>query len=95
MINFNPAVSGAGVGAGPGGGLDLDTINSSLGQITASTENNLNNLLTTIGAKDSPSVTDSLALQQALGNWTITIQTSSTVTKDFFDSLKEVLQKAG
>jgi type III secretion apparatus needle protein len=77
------------------GGIDLGTINGSLSHLSQATEDNLNNLLTTIGAKDSPSVTDMLSLQQGLQNWSVTIESSSTVTKDFFDTLKEILQKAG
>jgi type III secretion apparatus needle protein len=90
MVNF-----GSSMAVGATGGIDLDSINGSLNQLTQSTETTLNNLMTTVGAKDSPSVTDMLALQQGLQNWSVTIQTSSTVTKDFFDTLKEVLQKAG
>ena len=90
MINFGASMATGVVG----GGLDLGTINGAMNNLLTSTENSLNTLLTTISAKENPSVTDMLSLQQGLNNYTVTIQTSSTITKDFFDSLKEVLQKA-
>ncbi len=36
-----------------------------------------------------------LSLQQALQNWTVMIESSSTTTKDFYDSIKGIVQKAG
>ncbi|HLA73997.1 MAG TPA: EscF/YscF/HrpA family type III secretion system needle major subunit [Steroidobacteraceae bacterium] len=90
MINFGTSMA-TGVA---GGGLDLGTINGAMNNLLTSTENSLNTLLTTISAKENPSVTDMLSLQQGLNNYTVTIQTSSTITKDFFDALKEIIQKA-
>ncbi len=84
----------AAVGGVAGGGLDLGLINGTMNNLLTSTETNLNTLMTTIGAKYSPSITDMLSLQQGLQNWSVSVQASSTITKDFFDSLKEVLQKA-
>jgi hypothetical protein len=90
MVGFGTSMA---VGI-PSGGIDLGTINGTMNNLLTSTDNNLNTLMTTIGAKDSPSITDMLSLQQGLQNWSVSIQASSTITKDFFDSLKEVLQKA-
>lgn len=84
-----------GLSVGAAGGVDIGFINSTLNQVVQSTEGSLNTLLTTIGSKDSPSVTDMLSLQQGLQNWTVTVQASSTVTKDFYDAIKEVIQKSG
>lgn len=87
MVNIGSAM-------GVSGGIDLGTINGALGHLQQSSEDTLNNLLTTIGSKDSPSVTDMVALQQGLQNWSVTMEANSTITKDFFDTLKEILQKA-
>jgi len=90
MINV-----GSGLSLGAGGGIDIGFINSTLNQLVSASEGSLNTLLTTIGGKANPSVTDMLSLQQGLQNWTVTIQASSTVTKDFYDAMKEVIQKSG
>ncbi len=91
MINFGSAAAPTGLGSG---GITIASINSTMSTLVQSTETNLNTLMTTIGGEASPSVTDMLSLQQGLSNWSVTIEATSTITKDFFDSLKEVLQKA-
>ncbi len=82
---------------GPGiqGGIDIGTINSTLNQLVQSSEGSLTALLTEVSGKESPSTTDMLSLQQALQSWTVVIQATSTTTKDFYDALKEIVQKAG
>ena len=77
-----------------GGGISFQTINQTLNKLLESSENSLSTLLTSIGAMSNPSTTDMLSLQQALESWTTIIQTSSTTTKDFYDALKETVQKA-
>jgi Type III secretion needle MxiH, YscF, SsaG, EprI, PscF, EscF len=89
MVGF-----GAAAVTGVSGGLDLGTINGTMNGLLTSSENSLNTLMTTIGSKDSPSITDMLSLQQGLQTWSVSVQASSTIVKDFFDSMKEVLQKA-
>ncbi|MEJ0035272.1 MAG: EscF/YscF/HrpA family type III secretion system needle major subunit [Gammaproteobacteria bacterium] len=84
-----------GLGLNMAGGIDFGTINSTLNQMIQSSEGSLNSLLTTVSQKPTPSTTDMLSLQQALQNWTVMIQTSSTTTKDLYDALKEIVQKAG
>lgn len=91
MLNFT-AVQGAGII--PGGGISFQTINQTLNKLLVSSENSLNTLLTSISQQQNPSTTDMLSLQQALEAWTTVIQTSSTTTKDFYDALKETVQKA-
>jgi hypothetical protein len=92
MINFG--ASAAAVGGVAGGGLDLGAINGTMNNLLTSTETSLSTLMSTIGAEASPSITDMLSLQQGLQNWSVSVESTSTITKDFFDSLKEVLQKA-
>ena len=89
MVSFGSAMV-----TGVSGGLDIGTINGAMNGLLTSSENSLNTLMTTIGAKDSPSITDMLSLQQGLQTWSVSVQASSTIVKDFFDSMKEVLQKA-
>lgn len=90
MVSFGAsAVTGV-----PAGGIDLGSINGTMNNLLTNTENSLNTLMTTIGAKDSPSITDMLSLQQGLQNWSVSVNASSTIVKDFFDSMKEVIQKA-
>jgi hypothetical protein len=89
MVSF-----GSSMVTGVSGGLDIGTINGAMNGLLTSSENSLNTLMTTIGAKDSPSITDMLSLQQGLQTWSVSVQASSTIVKDFFDSMKEVLQKA-
>lgn len=75
-------------------GISFETINSTLNSLVASSETSLSSLLTSISQKTDPSTTDMLSLQQALESWTTVIQASSTATKDFYDALKETVQKA-
>jgi hypothetical protein len=91
-MNFG---SNMALGSSAGSGISFGTINSTLNQLVQSSENSLGSLLTSISGKANPTTTDMLSLQQALENWTVCIQASSTTTKDFYDSLKEVVQKAG
>jgi hypothetical protein len=76
------------------GGISFSTINNTLIQLVQSSESSLSTLLTTISKKSDPSTTDMLNLQQSLEAWTTIIQASSTTTKDFYDALKETVQKA-
>jgi type III secretion protein F len=76
------------------GGITFNTINSTLNQLVADSENSLSTLLTSISQQANPSSTDMLNLQQALENWTTILESSSTTTKDFYDALKETVQKS-
>ncbi len=80
--------------AGAAGGISFSTINATLNQLVTTSESSLSTLLTTISAKSDPSTTDMLSLQQALENWTTILQASTTTTKDFYDALKETVQKS-
>jgi len=79
---------------GYGGGVTFGMINSTLNQMVQSADSSLSTQLTTISQKANPSSTDMLSLQQALENYTVVIEASATTTKDFYDALKEVIQKA-
>jgi len=79
---------------GYGGGVTIGLINSTMNQMELSAENTLSNELTTISQKQNPSATDMLSLQQALENYTVVIEASATTTKDFYDALKEIIQKS-
>ncbi len=92
---YGMGVGSAGSPGGYTGGISFDTINNTVNSLVKSSEDNLNTLLTTISQKENPSSTDMLTLQQGLMNWTTMVQTSSTVTKDLYDALKETVQKAG
>ncbi len=91
MSNFGIQTTGLGAA----GGISFATINSTLNQLVQTSENSLSSLLTSISQKANPSTTDMLSLQQALQNWTVMIESSSTTTKDFYDSIKGIVQKAG
>ncbi len=88
MINIKGQALGA------GGGISFNTINSTLNQLVVASESSLSSLLTSISQKSDPSSTDMLSLQQALESWTTILETSSTTTKDFYDALKETVQKS-
>jgi|GEM_PF-2258497 len=91
MVNFGNAP----LTINAGGGITFQTVNTTLNALLTTTESKLSDLLTTISEKDNPSTTDMLSLQQSLAEWTTVIQASSTTTKDFYDALKETIQKAG
>ena len=74
------------------GAITFQTLNSSLAQVTARREAELQNTITGLG--DNPSTGDLLVLQQQMQQWTMFTQIQSTIVKDISDAMKGVIQKA-
>lgn len=74
------------------GALTFQTLNSSIAQVTARRETELQNTISQLG--DSPSTGDLLLLQQQVQQWTMFTQIQSTIVKEVSDAMKGVIQKA-
>lgn len=76
-------------------GMSLSAIGTLLNTASNTMESNLQTNLTALAAKTDPSTADMLVMQQALQQWTLMVQTQSTVVKELGDALKGIVQKAG
>jgi hypothetical protein len=78
------------------GGLNLNTINNSIGSALQAKETQFTSTMSTIESKGSDSVSqfDLLAVQQQMQQLNMFVDLLSTIVKSFSDSVKGVIQKS-
>lgn len=75
--------------------IDLSSLTSTLGAVINNNDATLQQALKNVSAKDNPSATDLLDLQQQSQNYTLSVETTSTMVKMLGDLLKSIVQKSG
>lgn len=75
--------------------MDLTTISSALNKVCDAGDASLQKVMDSISAKETPSSVDLAQLQQAMQQWTLTVDMRSTVMKALADALKGIVQKSG
>jgi type III secretion protein F len=73
-------------------GLTMDFIDKAVFNSLQKKESDLQAAIQKAG--DNPSTTDLLILQQGIQEWSMMISLQSTLTKQFSDTMKEVIQKS-
>lgn len=74
--------------------ISFSSINQTLHTVAQKMETNLANTLQDISSKEDPTTADMVKMQQEMQQWTLMIQTQSTMVKELGDTLKGIVQKA-
>jgi type III secretion apparatus needle protein len=73
-------------------GMSFSWISNTLGEATSKREASLQNTLTSMG--DNPSTATLLTVQHQIQDWTIFVQTSTTMVKAIGDACKDIIHKS-